>query len=659
VPSRQDYQEALQAPEIAFSDPELKGASAVCDNRLGLPRAYSGQNATVFQMRAGTKTWAVKCFSRELPDQQQRYAAISAHLQRVKLPYSVGFESLPRGINVGGSWHPILKMEWVEGEPLKAYLERNLRDAAALRHLADRFLEMVRKLQAVGIAHGDLQHGNVFVCGQDLRLVDYDGMFVPALADLKATEIGHPNYQHPNRSATDFNNTLDNFSAWVIFLSLYALSVRPELWDDTGKLDECLLFRKEDFRAPHGSQVIQALAKSPDPTLQQLTLRFQVLLYSELAEASLPEVRRIQPPAPVGGGWIDDHRRARAFSPPGSSPSGRPPSNPDSSWVLEWIKKPARPATFRNSVMPERLTALGSVISGMALVVTQDAAFVDGYLAAYLLTLLVVNLAVLKKRYDAEPDVGRLKELSEQEALMGRQLRVRMHTVDAAEKEKAQRAKRGAEEVARLRNHERVLGTREIEEINQAYASRDKRLQELARIRAKLDLDEAKELSRVRQPIHARLQALDQKLAGLRAGEADELSKALKDMQAYHVLNYLRSHSIERAPVSGIGPKLKERLIAAGVRSAADVEYYRALRVERIGPRLASALVGWRKDVERSSASTMPKALVPAAEAAIKNRYAAQIQALLAQRSVESAALPLQEQSVRSVYASLRADIPR
>lgn len=660
MPSRQDYQEALQAPEITFSDAELKGASPVCDN-LGLPRAFSGQNATVFEMRAGSKTWAVKCFAREVPDQQQRYAAISAHLERARLPYTVAFQFLPRGVNVAGSWHPILKMEWVEGESLKAYMERNLRNSSALRDVADRFLEMVRMLQAAGVAHGDLQHGNLLVCGRDLRLVDYDGMFVPALAGFPSAELGHPNYQHPNRAPTDFNKTLDNFSAWVVFLSLYALSVAPDLWDGAGKLDECLLFRKEDFRAPYASPVIQALARSTDSTLQQLTLRFQVLLYSTPAEAVLPEVSRVRPipPPSAGAGWIDDHSRRPPPAGPGSSVSATSsPPRTDSSWVLGWIRKPARPAAFRISVMPERLTAFGSLISGTTLVLARDVAFVDGYLAAYLLTLVVVNLAILKKRYEAEPDVGRLKELSEQEALIGRQLKVRMHTVQAADKEKAQREKRGADEVARLRNQESILRTREMEEINQVYAARDKALQELATKRARLDLEEVQELSRARQPIQSRIQALDQKLVTLRAAEADELSKALSSLQAQHVLNFLRRHPIEQAWVSGVGVKKKQALRLAGVSTAAEIDYYRVMRVKGIGPSLATGLVNWRSNIERGAANTMP-ALPHAEEAAIRQRYGVQIQAATAQRNREAQEMTRQEQAIKAKYAALRADIPK
>lgn len=662
MPSRQDYQEALQAPEIAFADRELKGGSPVCDSRLGLPRAFSGQNATVFQLRAGAKTWAVKCFARELPDQQQRYAAISAHLQRNRLPYNVGFEFLPRGINVGGSWHPVLKMEWVDGEALKAYLERNLRNPAVLRDLAERFLEMVRQLQAAGIAHGDLQHGNVFVCGRDLRLVDYDGMFVPALAGLPSAELGHPNYQHPDRAATLFSNRLDNFSAWVIFLSLYALSVAPDLWDQAGRLDECLLFRKEDFRAPYASPVIQALAKSTDSTLQHLTLRFQLLLYSTPAEAVLPDVSwmRPTPAASTGAPWIDDHQRRPGPAGPGSSVSvPQPAPRPDSSWVLGWIRKPARPAGFRASVMPERLTALGSLMGGGTLVLARDMAFVDGYLAAYLLTLTLANLAVLRKRYGAEPDVRRLKKLSEQDALIGRQSKVRMNTVEATQKERAQRERRRADEIGRLRIQETVLRTREMDETNQVYVARDKRLQELATKRARLDLEEVQELSRARQPIQGRIQVLDQKLATLRAAESDELSKALRKLQAQHVLNFLRRHPIEHASVSGVGVKKTQALRLGGVLTAAEIEYYRIIHVKGIGPTLATGLVNWRSTIERGGVNTMPTALPHSEETAIRQRYGTQVQATTAQRNREAQEIPGQEQAIKAKYAALRADIPK
>jgi len=661
-PSRQDYREALQACDVAFSDPELKNATAVCDN-LGMPRAFSGQNATVFQLRNGPRTWAVKCFAHEFVDQQRRYAAVSTHLQKVRLPYTVAFQFLEQGVNVRGAWYPVLKMEWVEGEPLKRFIERSLRDPVALRQLAARFLEMVKSLQAVGVAHGDLQHGNLIVCGQGLRLVDYDGMFVPALAGDPSMELGHPSYQHPNRSAVHFSPALDNFSAWVIFLSLYGVSVTPDLWDSTGRMEECLLFRRKDFEAPYASQVIQRLAAAADPTLQQLVLRFQVLLYSSPEDASLPEIQTVPaatrtPSVPVGS-WLEDHRRKAPAANQTSGPQQTTPNRtePDPTWVVGWIKKPARPAAFRNAVTVERAAAVSSLILGSGLALFT--ASVDGYLTACLLSLFAGNLVLLKSRYEAEPDVGRLMQLSEEEKVLLRHIRIRMHSVQATEKERAGLERKTADDVGRLRNQETVLRAREVEEVNQLYAARDRRLQELATKRAKLDLEEAQELARVRKPIQTRLQALDQKLAALQTAEANELGAALRNLQSQHLLNYLQGSSIERATVSGVGPKLKERLMAAGFRTAADIEYYRVLRVQRIGPQLASGLVAWRKDTERAAAGVTPRALPQGVEATIRSRYAGQVQGVQTEKTREKDQLRKDEPAVRSKYATTRADFPR
>ncbi len=597
-PSRQDYREALQACEVVFSDPELKNSIAVRD-KFEMPRALSGQNATVFQVRNGSRTWAVKCFTHEFTDQKRRYAAVSTHLEKVKLPYTVSFQFLERGINVGGAWYPVLKMEWVEGEPLKRFIERSLGDPAALRQLAGRFIEMVRRLQAFGIAHGDLQHGNLMVCGQGLRLVDYDGMFVPTLAGNPSMELGHQNYQHPNRSAVHFNAALDTFSAWVIFISLYGASVIPDLWDSTGRMEECLLFRRKDFEAPYASQVIQRLASAPDPTLQQLVLRFQMLLYSSPEDASLPEIQAVSASPRAStlaspGSWLEDHRPKTA-APRRTLGRNQHPvpirSEPDPTWIVGWNKKPAHPTAFRNAVTVERATAAASLILGSGLALFS----VDGYLTACILSLLAGNLVLLKKRYEAEPDVGRLIQLSEEERVLLRHIRIRMHSVQATEKETAGLERKTANDVGRLRNQEKVLRTREVEEVSQLYAARDRRLQELATKRAKLDLEEAHELARVRKPIQARLQVLDQKLGALQVGEANELGTTLKNLQSQHLLNYLQGSSIERAEVSGIGPKLKERLMAAGFRTAADIEYYRVLRVQRIGPQRASCRARCRR----------------------------------------------------------------
>jgi hypothetical protein len=69
-----------------------------------------------------------------------------------------------------------------------------------------------------GIAHGDLQHGNIIlVPGKKdnslmLKLIDYDGMFIPPLAGSPKGEVGHAAYQHPERLRTGaFHTEVDRF----------------------------------------------------------------------------------------------------------------------------------------------------------------------------------------------------------------------------------------------------------------------------------------------------------------------------------------------------------------------------------------------------------------------------------------------------------------
>src|SRR4051794_16940044 len=131
-PTPQDYNEAIQNPRTAFADAELKTGQAE-EDRLGLPRPISGAFANVYKMMCGPKTWAVRCFLRDFQDHQQRYDAISNHLGSLNLPYTVGFVFFPHGIRVKGSWYPILKMEWIQGDSLTKYVAQNLHSPQRLR----------------------------------------------------------------------------------------------------------------------------------------------------------------------------------------------------------------------------------------------------------------------------------------------------------------------------------------------------------------------------------------------------------------------------------------------------------------------------------------------------------------------------------------------
>ncbi len=125
-PSMTDYQEAIQNPGFCFSDPELRRGTPALDV-LGLPKPITGGFASVYQMKCGSRQYAVRCFLRYHPDQEARYAAISRYLQKVRLPYTVNFNLLKEGIKVRGQWYPILKMEWLNGQTLSTYIDQNLK----------------------------------------------------------------------------------------------------------------------------------------------------------------------------------------------------------------------------------------------------------------------------------------------------------------------------------------------------------------------------------------------------------------------------------------------------------------------------------------------------------------------------------------------------
>lgn len=269
-PTPQDYNEAIQSPRLSFNDPELKTGTPET-TPLGLPRPITGGFASVYRLRCGQKDWAIRCFLREFADQRQRYESISRHLLAAKLPYTVGFEFLPQGIRIRGQWYPVLKMEWVRGELLNEYIRKHLGDSTALLNLANRWMSLIKALHSAGIAHGDLQHGNVVVVNGDFRLIDYDGMYVPALAGRTSNEVGHRNYQHPQRTQYDFGPSTDNFAAWVIYVSLLALSIDPGLWHRVKAGDEYLLFRREDFAEPFSSGTFTLLSTHPDQRIETLS----------------------------------------------------------------------------------------------------------------------------------------------------------------------------------------------------------------------------------------------------------------------------------------------------------------------------------------------------------------------------------------------------
>ena len=301
-PSARNYAEAVQCPLVCFEEPSLKRMLPAVD-RLGMPLVTSGQFAYVFKLNpgdAGGETLAVRCFRGFLGDREERYRALDAHLGAHRIAALPRFKYLPKGILVTGRRYPVLVMEWAEGPTLDVYLDEAVGRREALLHMADEWVKLMGELREAGIAHGDLQHGNIIVEGGRLRLVDLDGMFVPALRGFKASEVGHQHYQHPARDVSHFSADTDNFSALVVYLSLISLAERPELWDEHH--DENLLFTRADFADPGASALfpkIEAIGEEH----ARLAEALKVACTSDPAAA--PPLTELVVPRSTLPGWMN------------------------------------------------------------------------------------------------------------------------------------------------------------------------------------------------------------------------------------------------------------------------------------------------------------------------------------------------------------------
>lgn len=283
-PSMTDYQEALQSPSIAFTSTKLRSGTAV-ENNLGLPRPICGTFASVYELVDGRRRWAVKCFLRNTPDLHERYSKISDHLRKCKrLEYFVAFEYQQEAIRVRGELFPLVKMDWIEASQLNTYIEENLFKPSAMAKLGKRWRRLVGDLKSADIAHGDLQHGNVLVRPNgDIRLIDYDGMWVPTLEGEVANETGHPDFQDPRRTQKDFNADIDEFSDAVIHIAIGALRREPTLWEKYNNGDN-LLFRRDDFLNPESSSLITDLQALGD---QEINEKLEFVMGGEPTPQSL------------------------------------------------------------------------------------------------------------------------------------------------------------------------------------------------------------------------------------------------------------------------------------------------------------------------------------------------------------------------------------
>jgi hypothetical protein len=279
-PQITEYQEAVQHPAQAFIEPDLK-QGAVAENNLGLPLVMSGGFALTYAVTTPRRKCAVRCFHREIPAIQQKYNAISKKLRSLSNVFFVDFDFQQSGIRVRQRIFPIVRMDWVDGDTLGVWLDKHFDDPRALEKARMDFAAIARLFEQEGIAHGDIQNGNVMVTNGDIKLIDYDGMFVPGMHPGNGSETGHKHFQHPERRVSSFGPGMDRFSFIALDLSLKAVIEDKSLYPKFREGGETIIFKANDFADPQTSGIFPRLFAMPK--LNQQARNFAAICEAPLA----------------------------------------------------------------------------------------------------------------------------------------------------------------------------------------------------------------------------------------------------------------------------------------------------------------------------------------------------------------------------------------
>lgn len=203
--SIRQFIEALQDP---YGLTRTLGEIEVCRSSDGDPLRWVGNSAVVFKIRCGSRYKMLKCYTRPME-----------HLEAIYQEKLLRQELYVWQADGQGEWCDVVVDDWIEGITLYESVMRSADsgDKAHLSNLARQFDRLALELLESDWAHGDLKPENILLDESGtLRPVDFDAMFLPVFAGEKSPELGTAAYQHPGRTAEDFDASIDDYSIATI-----------------------------------------------------------------------------------------------------------------------------------------------------------------------------------------------------------------------------------------------------------------------------------------------------------------------------------------------------------------------------------------------------------------------------------------------------------
>ncbi|WP_324785621.1 hypothetical protein [Streptomyces sp. H51] len=579
-----------------------------------------------------------------MSDQEHRYQKISEHLAQIDTeslsqPWKMGFEYVPDGILIEGVRYPILKMDWVEGLLLSQWLSIHHQDQASVMEVARKFEDLAHDLHRNNIAHGDLQHGNLLVAqDRTLRLVDYDGLFVPALSGERGNEIGHRNYQSPRRTLDDFGPDMDNFSAWVIHASLIAVAEDPTLWSQLHDADgEYLLLSGDDFSDPSSSTHFPDLLRHANPVVNASMSQLSALCEKRLAE--IPRLHWSQSSTDV-----DTELHVPSEGTSGDVADTQPgrPSWLDSHLTTNTLEASFSTISFQGWHLREFLLALLGVLTVTAPLIMG----MTGYLhfGAIVLGALTMSSVFFVLSAAARFKRGEIKMLRNNQRSLDQLLALNAETVANYEKVHEERARLIVDEQGVIERN--ISQNQELtNQLHQSYA-------------------------RIESDRKAASDALKQELRNLRDERDAAFAERLRPLQQPWVQKRLPSFLLSEAHLSGITSKHISSLAALNLRTAADIVGIkrvkggddallmtgdgRCVKVPGVGPVKAESLYAWHQECEETARESCPVSLPADDEAEIEGAFEPLFASVLARQTVVDQEAERRRSEARKELAVIR-----
>ncbi|WP_418982032.1 WG repeat-containing protein [Alistipes sp.] len=289
-----------------LSDPQgltrTLGDIAVCRDPDGRICCSAGNTAAVFRIRHRGRIRSLRCYLRPVRHLREIYG--DRLLEKELWVYLTPDQ---------GAWTDVVVGDWIEGVPLHEAIAEAAaaRDEARLTALSVAFDRLAAALVADQQAHGDLKPENIIVAPDGaLHPIDFDASFLPAFAGERSPELGTAAYQHPARTAADFDPSLDDYPAALIATALHALRLDPTLHDRYGDRDG-LLFDPSGIAADPALREATALFETEGlaahyriarllhaPALRLPGLGSLLARSARESEANAPHPATVHPPAP-------------------------------------------------------------------------------------------------------------------------------------------------------------------------------------------------------------------------------------------------------------------------------------------------------------------------------------------------------------------------